>query len=75
MCIRDSPIPGRGFHDEQLYIYDLELPANFVPTNHDGEVSGFIEIPLAEAAARILADEFTSDAAFVTADYILRRNK
>ena len=25
--------------------------------------------------ARILADEFTSDAAFVTADFILRRNK
>jgi len=69
------PIPGRGFHDEQLYIYDLELPNQFVPTNHDGEVSGFIQISLGEAAARILADEFTSDAAFVTADYILRRNK
>lgn len=69
------PIPGRGFHDEQLYVYDLELADNFVPTNHDGEVSGFIEISLAEAAARILADEFTSDAAFVTADFILRCNK
>ena len=69
------PILGRGFHDEQLYIYDLELADNFVPTNHDGEVSGFIEISLPEAAARILADEFTSDAAFVTADFILRRNK
>ena len=69
------PIPGRGFHDEQLYIYDLELADNFVPTNHDGEVSGFIEISLSEAAARILADEFTSDAAFVTADFILRNTK
>ena len=69
------PIGAKGFHDEQLYVYDLELPAQFVPTNHDGEVSGFIEISLAEAAARILADEFTSDAAFITADYILRRNK
>ena len=67
------PIPGRGFHDEQLYIYDLELADNFVPTNHDGEVSSFIEISLSEAAARILADEFTSDAAFVTADFILRK--
>lgn len=65
----------RGFHDEQLYIYDLELPKQFVPTNHDGEVSGFIEVSYPEAAARILADEFTSDAAFVTADFILRRNK
>ncbi len=69
------PIGGRGFHDEQLYVYDLELTDNFIPTNHDGEVSGFIEISLAEAAARILADEFTSDAAFVTADFILRKHK
>jgi 8-oxo-dGTP pyrophosphatase MutT (NUDIX family) len=69
------PVPGRGFHDEQLYVYDLELAENFFPTNHDGEVSGFIEIPLSEAAARILADEFTSDAAFVTADFILRNTK
>lgn len=69
------PIPGRGFHDEQLYVYDLELAQNFIPTNHDGEVSGFIEVSYAEAAARILADEFTSDAAFVTADFLLRRNK
>ncbi|MFZ4061895.1 MAG: NUDIX hydrolase [Polynucleobacter sp.] len=67
------PIPNRGFHDEQLYVYDLELLDSFVPTNHDGEVSGFIEIPISEAAARILADEFTSDAAFVTADFILRK--
>ena len=69
------PIVGRGFHDELLYIYDLELADHFVPSNYDGEVSGFIEISLAEAAARILADEFTSDAAFVTADFILRRSK
>ena len=68
------PIPGRGVHDEQLYIYDLELANNFIPTNHDGEVSGFIEISLAEAAARILADEFTGDAALVTADFILRNH-
>lgn len=69
------PIPGRGFHDEHLYIYDLELADNFIPTNHDGEVSSFIEIPFSEAAARILADEFTSDAAFVTADFILRHSR
>ena len=69
------PIPGRGFHDEQLFIYDLELAKHFNPTNQDGEVSGFIEVSYPEAAARILADELTSDAAFVTADFLLRRNK
>ncbi|SNX28630.1 8-oxo-dGTP pyrophosphatase MutT, NUDIX family [Polynucleobacter meluiroseus] len=67
------PLQSLGFHDEQLYIYDLALPENFIPTNHDGEVSGFIEISLSEAAARILADEFTSDAAIVMADFILRK--
>ena len=72
---RPIPGPGRGFHDEQLYIYDLELANHFNPTNHDGEVSGFIEASYPEAAARILADELTSDAAFVTADFLLRRNK
>jgi 8-oxo-dGTP pyrophosphatase MutT (NUDIX family) len=72
MC---RPIPGRGFHDEQLFIYDLELAKHFNPTNQDGEVSGFIEVSYPEAAARILADELTSDAAFVTADFLLRRNK
>lgn len=40
------PSSNRGFHDELLYIYDLELADQFVPTNHDGEVSGFIEISL-----------------------------
>jgi 8-oxo-dGTP pyrophosphatase MutT (NUDIX family) len=65
----------RGYHDEQLYIYDLKLAENFIPTNHDGEVSSFIEISISEAAARILADEFTRDAGFVTADFILRNIK
>jgi len=69
------PIIGGGFHDELLFIYDLLLTSNFIPTNHDGEVSSFIEISLAEAAARILADEFTTDAAFVTTDFILRSSK
>ena len=63
-----------GFHVESLFIYDLLVPSNLLPTNHDGEVAGFIAVSHGEAAARILADEFTADAALVTADFILRRN-
>ena len=69
------PNPPLGFHDEVLFIYDLEVPKHLVPSNHDGEVAGFIAISYGEAAARILADEFTNDAALVTADFILRCNK
>lgn len=69
------PHPPHGIHHENLYIFDLELPNHLVPVNHDGEVSSFIQLDVAEAAARILADEFTTDAALVTADLILRRNR
>ncbi|NCX67267.1 MAG: NUDIX hydrolase, partial [Burkholderiaceae bacterium] len=69
------PHPPHGIHHESLFIFDLELPNHLIPVNHDGEVSGFIQLDLAEAAARILADEFTTDAALVTADFILRRNR
>jgi len=69
------PHPPHGIHHEMLFMFDLEVPRNLVPVNHDGEVSRFIKLDLAEAAARILADEFTDDAAMVTADFILRRNR
>lgn len=68
------PTPPLGFHAESLFIYDLCLPSNLLPTNRDGEVAGFIAVSYGEAAARILADEFTTDAALVTADFILRRS-
>ena len=71
----ERPHPPHGIHHENLLIFDLELPNHLVPVNHDGEVSGFIQMDVAEAAARILADEFTTDAALVTADFILRRNR
>jgi 8-oxo-dGTP pyrophosphatase MutT (NUDIX family) len=68
------PTPPLGFHVESLFIYDLLIPSNLLPTNQDGEVAGFIAVSYGEAAARILADEFTADAALVTADFILRRS-
>jgi 8-oxo-dGTP pyrophosphatase MutT (NUDIX family) len=67
-------IPPLGLHVESLFVYDLLLPSNLLPTNRDGEVAGFIAVSYGEAAARILADEFTADAALVTADFILRRS-
>ena len=30
-----------GIRDDVLYVYDLELPSDFVPTNNDGEIAHF----------------------------------
>lgn len=71
----ERPHPPHGIHHESLFIFDLELPSQLVPMNHDGEVSSFLLLDMAEVAARVLADEFTTDAGLVTADWILRRNR
>jgi 8-oxo-dGTP pyrophosphatase MutT (NUDIX family) len=56
-----------GWHDEVLQVFNLTLPAGFVPRNQDGEVSEFLCLEAGSALARCQADEFTRDAAVVTA--------
>ena len=65
-------VEPKGLHDESLFTFDLELSADFVPENQDGEVQGFIKLPYAEVAELILKDQLTPDAAAVTADFLLR---
>ena len=36
----------RGIHANAGFVYDLELPYDFVPQNSDGEVEGFEAVPL-----------------------------
>lgn len=62
-----------GLHDERIEIYDLELPADFVPRNQDGEVAGFRLARTEELLAPLLGGEFTADAGGVTAHWLLRR--
>jgi 8-oxo-dGTP pyrophosphatase MutT (NUDIX family) len=56
-----------GWHEEVLQVFQLQLPAGFVPRNQDGEVSEFLCLDAEEALARCQAGEFTRDAAIVTA--------
>ena len=37
-----------GLHREWVYVFDLELPADWVPLNQDGEVMAFLPVPVAE---------------------------
>jgi 8-oxo-dGTP pyrophosphatase MutT (NUDIX family) len=32
---------GAGIRDDQLFVYDLEVPADFTPRNTDGEIASF----------------------------------
>ncbi len=66
-----------GLQRETLYVHDLDLPADFVPANQDGEAVAHRLVDFADAA-RIIAqsqgpDEMTVDASLVVLDCLLRK--
>ncbi|MDH4050032.1 MAG: DUF4743 domain-containing protein [Rubrivivax sp.] len=75
-------VPGRvirlarqipeGWQREWLYSFDLELPADVLPDNQDGEVAGFQCLPVAQAIELARNGAMTVDAALVTLDFALR---
>jgi 8-oxo-dGTP pyrophosphatase MutT (NUDIX family) len=69
--LRDVP---EGVQNEQVYVYDLELPRGLAPHNVDGEVAEHRLMPLDEVVALLGSEEMTTDAALVTLDFLLRRH-
>ena len=68
--LREIP---EGVQWEQVFVYDLMLPADFVPVNRDGEVAEHRRIA-PEALLAIMADRaMTVDATLVTLDALRRR--
>ena len=62
-----------GLRDDTLFIYDLALPADFVPHNTDGELQGFELWPLDTAMAKVRdTDDFKFNVAPVMIDFALR---
>jgi 8-oxo-dGTP pyrophosphatase MutT (NUDIX family) len=57
---------------EDLFGFDLAMPAGLTPSNQDGEVQGFVCLPVAEALALASSGSMTVDAALVTLDFALR---
>ena len=64
--IRTSRVEPEGWHDEWLHVFELALPAGFVPVNQDGEVSAFECLTPEEVARRIARQDFSADAAAVS---------
>ncbi len=62
-----------GIRDDVLFVYDLELPADFVPRNSDGEIVHFELIPAENVLEQIrTTDNFKFNVNLVVLDFALR---
>jgi 8-oxo-dGTP pyrophosphatase MutT (NUDIX family) len=62
-----------GIRDDVMFVYDLELPADFTPRNTDGEIAQFQLLPVAEILDRVRhTDEFKFNVNLVIVDFAMR---
>jgi 8-oxo-dGTP pyrophosphatase MutT (NUDIX family) len=61
-----------GTQAEQIFIYDVPLPQDFVPHNQDGEVAEHVLAGPAQLIAWLRAGEVTIDASLAMLDSLLR---
>jgi 8-oxo-dGTP pyrophosphatase MutT (NUDIX family) len=62
-----------GIRDDVMFVYDLEVPENFSPTNGDGEIAGFELMPLADVLERIrTTSDFKFNVNLVILDFAVR---
>lgn len=62
----------RGLFPNTEFVYDIELPPDFVPSNSDGEVETFELLPVRECLERILSPHFKTTSVPVTLDFLIR---
>jgi len=59
--------------NDTMFVYDLELPADFKPVNHDGEIASFRLMTLDEVETILAAGEdFKFNVALVLIDFLIR---
>ncbi|HML11255.1 MAG TPA: DUF4743 domain-containing protein [Stellaceae bacterium] len=62
-----------GVRDDVMFVYDLEVPADFTPSNEDGEIAGFELMPLADVLERIrTSSAFKFNVNLVILDFAVR---
>lgn len=62
----------RGLFPNTEFVYDLELPPDFVPNNSDGEVETFELLPVSDCLERILSPHFKTTSVPVALDFLIR---
>jgi hypothetical protein len=62
-----------GIRDDVLFVYDLEMPADFVPKNRDGEIVHFELMPASAVLERIrTTSDFKFNVNLVILDFAVR---
>lgn len=61
-----------GLFLETEFVFDLELPHDFVPTNADGEVEDFQLVSIEELKEKVISSEFKTTSSPVTLDFLIR---
>jgi 8-oxo-dGTP pyrophosphatase MutT (NUDIX family) len=62
-----------GVRRDTLFIFDLELPADFVPQSMDGESGDFRLMGIDEIREKLLGTEFKFNVPLVLIDFLIRR--
>ncbi|KFM82394.1 hypothetical protein X975_21210, partial [Stegodyphus mimosarum] len=62
----------RGIFPETLFVFDIELPVDFVPINSDNEVESFHLYSIEELKKVIVTDDFKLTSSLVTLDFLVR---
>ncbi|KAJ8980767.1 hypothetical protein NQ317_016016 [Molorchus minor] len=61
-----------GIFPNTEFVFDLELPVDFVPVNADGEVETFELLSAEQSIERILSPDFKTTSAPITLDFLIR---
>ncbi|HTH98667.1 MAG TPA: DUF4743 domain-containing protein [Stellaceae bacterium] len=62
-----------GMRDDVLFVYDLDVPEDFTPSNSDGEFEEFFPMTMADCLARIdTTDDFKFNVNLVILDLAIR---
>lgn len=62
----------RGIFPNTEFVFDLELPVNFKPTNADGEVQAFELLPVKDCLEKVFSPEFKTTSCPVVIDFLIR---
>ncbi len=66
-------VEWEGLHNDEMFVFDLALPEDFIPIAADGEVQSFHLMPIEEVAEKVENTyEYKDNSALVVIDFLLR---